>query len=198
MFLRLQKERQICAQKYILRPFTDNKVVQTVPYLVAAALALLLFPLRLDNYIYINKDERYLSLNVALYRIIRIFSLNTVKNSPDKMSVNGRDKRIDSSFLKSNALKIFNNLTLLKVIELGDYGTAGEVGAYAAAAQNALCGALFSFIRGNGGKTKLRNYIILNQEHSNVLQYVKISGVINALGAIKLLIILFAEKLHER
>ena len=104
----------------------------------AVATALLLFPLHLDNYLYINVDEKYAGLNITLYRIFKIFNANTVKNSIDRMQVNGKDKKIDKSFIRSKALKIYNNLSITKIIQLGDYGVAANKGAYAAVIQNAL------------------------------------------------------------
>lgn len=172
-------------------------MTSVIPACVAAALFILLLPLHIDNYIYFNAEERYAGVNVTLYRLIRVFNANTVRNSPGKMQINGEDKKIDTSFLKSNGLKIFNNLTLTKVVQLGDYGIAGDGGAYAAVVQNAITQTVYSFIEANGGKTKLKNYIVLNREHSNVVCYAKISGVINLLAVIKLILILITEKLNE-
>lgn len=50
----------------------------------------------------------------------------------------------------------------------------------------------------NGGRTKLKNYIILNREHKNVVYYLKVSGAINLLALIKLILILITEKVHEQ
>lgn len=164
----------------------------------AAVTALLLFPLHIDNYLYINADEKYAGLNITLYRIFKIFNANTVKNSIDRMQVNGKDKKIDKSFIRSKALKIYNNLSITKIIQLGDYGVAANKGAYAAVIQNALTQTAYSFAVLNGGRVKLKNYIILNKEHGNVVYYAKISGVINMLAVLKIIFILLTEKLNEQ
>lgn len=163
-----------------------------------AVFALLLFPVHINNYIYFNSAERYAALNITLFRIFGVFNANTVKNSPDKMQINGREAKIDKNFFKSNLFKIFNNLTVTKVVQLGDYGIAGDGGAYAAVAQNAITGAAYAFIEMNDGRTRLKNYIILNREHKNVVYYLKVSGAINLLALIKLILILITEKVHEQ
>ncbi len=165
---------------------------------VTVSLAIILFPLHIDNYIYFNSVEKYASVNVALYRFIRVFNVNTVAHSVRRMHVNGKDKDIDAGFFKSNMLKIYNNLSVTKIIQLGDYGIAGQGGAYAAVAQNAVTQAVYSFATLNGGNIKLKNYIILNREHDGVVYYAKISGVINLLAAIKIMFILMMEKMYEQ
>ena len=183
----------------IFTQFTDNNGVNSACVIaVATVLLVLLFPVHVDNYVYFNVKERYLSANVTLYRLLRVFNVNTVKNSIDKMQINGKDKEIDASFLKSNILKIYNNLTLTKIIQLGDYGIAKDGGAYAAVLQNALSQTVYSFVNLNGGRTKLKNYIVLNREHDNIIYYAKVSGVINLIAITKIILILLVGKLNEQ
>lgn len=183
----------------IFTQFTDNNGVNSACVIaVATILLVLLFPVHVDNYVYFNVKERYLSANVTLYRLLRVFNVNTVKNSIDKMQINGKDKEIDASFLKSNILKIYNNLTLTKIIQLGDYGIAKDGGAYAAVLQNALSQTVYSFVNLNGGRTKLKNYIVLNREHDNIIYYAKVSGVINLIAITKIILILLVGKLNEQ
>lgn len=155
-----------------------------------------LFPLHIDSYVYLNTRQRYAGANVCLYRLFTLFNANTVSNSLTRMQINGKEKKIDKSFLKSHLLKIYNNLTLTKIVQLGDYGMLGS-GPYVAVAQNALTNILFSFVKLNGGRTKLKNYMILNKDNSGIVYYAKVSGIVNLVAIIKLIAILAAEKIHE-
>lgn len=173
----------------------NNNALSVVIFIVFVTV---LFPLHVDNYIYINSSDHYAGVNVLLYRFIRVFNINTIKDSFDKMQINGKDKKIDADVagvLKSNALKIYNNITFTKIVQLGDYGIASNGGAYAAAAQHALTQVIYSFVVLNGGRSKLKNYIVLNKEHDNIIYYAKISGVINLLSIMKIILILIMEKI---
>ena len=179
-----------------IRPADNNFVSDAVVISLFAIIAVMLFPIHVDNYLYMNTRQRYAGANVTLYRLIPVFNLNTVSHSLTRMRINGRERDIDKSFLKSHVLKIYNNLTITKIVQLGDYGMP-DGGAYAAAVQNALSCSLYSFVRHNGGRTKLRNYMILNRDHAGVVYYAKISGVVNIIALIKLIAVLTMEKIHE-
>ena len=168
-----------------------------LPIIIFIVFGVILFPLHVDNYIYINSRERYASINVVLYRLIKVFNINTIKNSFDKMQVNGKDKKIDAGvarLFKNNVLKIYNNITFTKMIQLGDYGIAGNNGAYVAVTQHAMTQAIYSFVVQNGGRVKLKNYIVFNKEHDKIIYYAKISGVINLLSVMKIILVLIMEK----
>lgn len=165
--------------------------------LTAIGFFIFLFPIHIYNYVYVNTHERYASLNVSAYRIIRLFNANTVKNSPDIMQINGKDRKIDAGFVKSRSLKIYNNLCFTKIIQLGDFGIQGDKGVYYALGQDVISQALYAFVKINGGRTKLKNYTVLNEEHGNIIYYAKIVGVINLTTVAKIIIILIWEKLNE-
>ena len=57
----------------------------------AAVFALLIFPVHLYNYIYINTGQRYASLNVGTFGW-NFFNVNNVKDHPNEMQVNGKTK----------------------------------------------------------------------------------------------------------
>lgn len=157
-----------------------------------------LFPIHIFNYVYVSAKDKYASVNVSAYRIIRIFNVNTVKNSLDKMQINGEETKVNFGFIKSKWLKIFNNLCFVKMVQLCDYGLKNQSNAYFALAQKTLTDALFAFIKINGGKTKLKNYIVFNLEHDYINCYLKAVGVINLITVLKIIFILFTEKLNER
>lgn len=114
-----------------------------------------------------------------------------------KMRVNGKEKKVDTSFINRNALKIFNNLCITKIVQLSDFGLMSENNIYIAFAQNCLTQAFYAFVRLNGGKVKLRNYTLLNYEHENITYYLKLVGVINLITVGKIFTLLLWEKLNE-
>ncbi len=114
------------------------------------------------------------------------------------MQVNGSEKKMSLQLIKGKQLKIFNNLCITKIVQLVDCGVHNEKNIYAVLAQNALTGAVYAFCQMNGGKTKLKNYIILNYEKDTVNYYMKLVGVVNILSVSKLFLILLWEKLNER
>ncbi len=187
----------IAIPPHIFGRFTDNKVVgDAVVISFAVVTAILLFPLHVSCYVYFNSEEKYLALNVTAYRLVTLFRANSVKNAPDKIQVNGRESRV-TDYLKRHAVKIFNNVSLTKITQLGDYGVKGVKGACAACVQNALTDAVYSVIADTGGRTRLKNYIVLNGEHENIVYYAKISGIINVLAVIKVTFVLITEKIYE-
>lgn len=169
-------------------------------FLVYGALVgffLAVFPVHIYNYVYVNTNEKYASVNVCAFRFIRLFNANTVKDSPRKMQVNGKEKDINLSAVKKNALKIFNNLCITRIVQLEDFGMQSEYNAYAAILHSVATNALYAFVRINGGRTKLRNYTVLNMEHGYINYYMKAVGVINLMTVAKILFVLFTEKLNE-
>ena len=166
-------------------------------YISAALFFIAVFPIHVFNYVYITTAKQYASLNVSLFRIIPIFNINTVKNSLNKMDVNGKEKKMDKSFINNNALKIFNNLCITKIVQLSDFGLRNANNIYFAFGQNCLTQAVYAFMRINGGRVKLRNYTLLNYEHEHISYYMKLVGVINLITIGKIFSILLWEKLHE-
>jgi large-conductance mechanosensitive channel len=62
-------------------------------------------------------------------------------------------------------------------------------------AQTFLSNKIYDFIEANGGKTKLKNYAVLNFTHDKVNYYLKLVGVINLLTIAKIIFILITEKI---
>lgn len=178
---------------------TDNNIVNNALVILSAAgFALAIFPVHIHNYVYVNTSERYASLNVSVYRYFKLLNANTIKNSIDRMQINGKDKKVDLGFIKSKSLKIFNNICFLKIVQLADFGITKDKGVYIALFQRTFTNVAYSFIEGNGGRTKLKNYTILNREHDDVFYYAKIVSVINFVVIIKILFMLIMEKIHEQ
>ncbi len=163
-------------------------------YISAILFALIIFPVHIFNYVYLNSEERYASLNIGVYGK-NFFNVNTVKNKPQEMQINGQNKKVDFKKLKSSFYKIFNKLCIYKIIQLGDYGLMKENNAYVALAQSALSTAIYKFIQINGNYCKLRNYTILNEEHSEIRYYSKMITILNLIVIAKIILIFIKEKL---
>lgn len=170
---------------------------QALVWLAAAGFALALFPLHVYNYIYVNSAEKYASVNVGIYGKFNLFNVNSVKDSPTKMQVNGKDKELKAGPIKASAYKIFNSVCIYKIVQLTDFGLKNDQNAYVALAQNGLTTALYKFIQCNGHYAKLRNYTVLNAEHEYINYYAKAVTIINLFVVGKIFLILIMEKLNE-
>lgn len=169
--------------------------------LSAVAFLIAIFPVHVLGYVYISTEEKYASVNVTAYRLIRVINFNTEKPpKPDKKDKDeSEDKKKDEKFMTPvNWLTIFNNLCLTKIVQLGDYGLQNQNNAYVALFNDAVTNAVYTFVKANGGKTKLKNYAVLNYEHSNVNYYLKLEGVINVITLLKLLVIFYWGKINEK
>lgn len=171
---------------------------EALVWLSAAGFAIMLFPVHLYNYIYINSGEKYASVNVGVYRLFNFLNLNTVENKPGEMQINGKNKKVDLRAVKPGLYKIFNSLCIYKIVQLGDYGVKEQNNAYAALAQSAFSTALYKFIQVNGHYSKLRNYSVLNEEHSHINYYCKAVTVLNLIVVGKIILILISEKMNVK
>lgn len=162
-------------------------------YISAILFALAVFPVHVFNYAYLNTEEKYAMANVGVYGK-SFFNVNTVKNKPNEMQINGKNKKVDVKQIKASFYKIFDKLCIYKIIQLGDYGLKKEANAYVSLAQSAFSTAIYKFIQVNGNYCKLRNYTILNEEHSEIRYYAKVITVINAIVVAKIIMILIKEK----
>lgn len=171
---------------------------EALVYLSAVGFAITLFPVHLYNYIYLNSENKYASVNIGAYRYLNFFNLNTVEDKPGEMQINGKNRKIDLSAIKLSAYKIFNVLCLFKIIQLGDYGLKEQKNAYVALAQSAITTAIYKFIQVNGNYSKLRNYTVLNEEHSHVHYYCKAVTILNFIVVGKIILILISEKLNDK
>lgn len=165
--------------------------------IVAALFALMIFPIHIYNYVYINTAEKYASINIGVYKF-NFFNANTVKNKLNVVSVNGKDKEMDGGMLKVNFYRLFNQLCIYKIVQLGDFGVDNPSNAYALLAQYAATTALYKLIQINGNYCKLRNYTIVNSEHDCVRYYAKAVTIVNLWVVSKIFLIFLMEKLNER
>lgn len=171
---------------------------EAMVYLTAAGFALSLFPFHLYNYVFINSEKKYASVNVGVFRFFNFLNLNTVEDKPGEMQINGKNKKLDLSAIKLSAYKIFNKLCIYKIVQLGDYGLKNQNNAYVALTQSAFSTAIYKFIQINGGYTKLRNYTLLNETHSHVRYYCKAVTILNFIVVGRIILILISEKLNVK
>ena len=66
-----------------------------------------------------------------------------------------------------------------------------------ALAQSSITTAAYKLLQVNGNYAKLRNYIILNEEHSDIRYYAKTVTIINLFVVAQIVLILITEKLNE-
>lgn len=166
-------------------------------WLAAALFLIAVFPVHIYNYIYLDTERKYASINAGIFKI-NFFNANTVENNPFEMQINGKNKKIDARKFKFNYYKIFNQLCFYKVVQLGDYGIQNESNVYVVLAQHAFTSAIYKFLQTNGNYGKLRNYTVLNVEHSSIRYYAKAVTVINVIVIVKILLIMLSEKINER
>lgn len=165
-------------------------------YFAAIGFLISVFPIHVFNYIYVNTEEKFASVNVTIFRFIKIYNINTIKNNPKEMQVNGKNKKLSLDTLKLNFYKVFNQLCVYKIVQLTDFGLKNQNNAFAALAQNGITIAAYKFLQMNGNYTKLRNYTVLNEEHSSIRYYAKAVTIINLIVITKIFLILITEKLN--
>lgn len=134
-------------------------------------------------------------MNVCVYRYIKLININTVKNKPNHMMVNGKDKEVDLSHVKANALGVIKRLQIFKIIQLGEYGIMNDVNPYVALIQRFASNGIYGTLIYSGSYAKLKNYTILNQSGAHLRYYAKIEIAVNALSVINIIIYLISEKI---
>ncbi|MBE7088168.1 MAG: hypothetical protein E7370_01395 [Clostridiales bacterium] len=154
--------------------------------------ALLLFPIHIYNYIYVNTEEGYASLNICIFRYFNVRNINTVKFNPSEIDVNGKRKKADYSKRLKIAKISANRIFIDKIIQLSDYGMLNENNAYLAVAQNATTNAFYRYLK-KLPNIKLKNYIFFNNAHSSIRYYAKAVTIVNALTVLQVAIKLLGE-----
>lgn len=168
---------------------------EALVYIAAASFLIFIFPVHINNYIYVNTENKYASFNVGVFKY-NFYNINTVKNNFGEMQVNGKNKKLDAKKLNVRLYKIFNQLCVYKIIQLGDYGMKKDGNAYAALIQNAFTTAIYKFLQINGNYCKLRNYMIFNEEHSEIRYYAKTVTILNLAVVSKIILIIIMEKIY--
>lgn len=183
---------------HIERKITDNIFVgEVVIYISAIAFALYIFPIHVFSYVYVTTQKRYASINISLFKLIPLYkSINKLELSFPNSDDNDEDK-LDLKY-PQHYIDLYNKLCITKIVQIGDFGLQKQINAYAALSQHMITQALYAFVKVNGGKTKLRNYVVLNAEHGHINYGLKVVGVINLMALLRLFIIYFWSVINER
>ena len=166
-------------------------------YITSALFAISIFPVHFFNYIFVNSQTKYANLNVSIFRLLRIYNINTVENGHGEMQINGKNKKMSLSAVKKNLYKIYNKLCIYKIIQLSDIGMKKDENAYIALTQSAISTLGYKFIQINDSYSKLRNYTVLNYEHEYIRYYAKAVTILNFIVVAKIFLIIIWEKINE-
>ncbi|MGN0808264.1 MAG: hypothetical protein ACI4MN_07460 [Candidatus Coproplasma sp.] len=172
---------------------------ELIIYLSAAAFIIYIFPVHVFSYVYVTTQKGYISLNVSLYKFIPLykgnFKLKASEIDLKPLFNNGGGLKIK---YPSHYVDLYNKLCITKIVQVGDFGIQNEDNAYLALAQNSFTQALYTFVKVNGGRTKLKNYVVLNNEHDYICYCLKLVGVINLMTLLRVFIVYFWSVLNER
>lgn len=150
-------------------------------------------PVYVSVYAYADSSKKYASANFCLYRVFRFLNVNTEEDG--KIMINGKEAGINPALAARDGKIAFDNLCVFKVIQLSDFGLGSDMGAYAALLQSVVTFPLYSYIEKSGSACKLKNYVILNAEHSDIKYCAKVVSVVNLVAAFKILFILLTERI---
>ncbi|MGN1060365.1 MAG: hypothetical protein ACI4QN_01395 [Candidatus Coproplasma sp.] len=167
-------------------------------YVSAFAFALYIFPVHVYSYVYLTTQKGYASVSVSLFRLIPLYKGVNELKLDEKSLVDSANDGGGKLKYPRHYVDLYNKLCITKIVQVSDFGVQNQSNAYAALAQHAFTQALYSFVRINGGRTKLRNYVVINGEHGYVNYCLKLVGVINLMGLIRLIILYFWSVLNER
>lgn len=172
---------------------------ELIIYLSAAAFIIYIFPVHVYTYVYVTTQKGYINLNVSLFKFIPLYK-GHFKLKPSFKDIKPLFKNDGGLKLKypSHYIDLYNKLCITKIIQVGDFGIQNEDNVYLALAQNSLTQALYTFVKVNGGRTKLKNYVVLNNEHDYISYCLKLVGVINLIVLIRVFIVYFWSVLNER
>jgi hypothetical protein len=154
-----------------------------------------IFPIKLTNYIYFNSRQGYASINVRLYSILNIFNASTIKNSLNRMIVNGRERRLQSNLKQATYFKIIKAVHITKLIQLKDAGLKSNTSVVAALSHNALTNYAYGLLQAKNPYTKLGNYVVYNHEHDSFNYIAKVSIAVNIIIIAKIAFYILMEKI---
>lgn len=153
-----------------------------------------LLPVYVSVYTYADSKKKFASLNICIYRIFRLANINSAEGH---IQINGKDAGINIVTAVKNAKTAFDNLCLIKVVQLADFGITNDAGAYASLAHHALTLALYNYISCGGGNCKLSGHVILNCEQDGIRHCAKAVCIINLVAATKILFMILSENADE-
>jgi len=169
--------------------------VKAAAIVSAILFTLFIFPFHVVSYLYLETNSGAVGFKVTLYNFIPVMRLGNKSFEKDERGGKKANFNGGGAF---NVYTVFQNLCITEIIQLCVIGAETELGAYLALAQNSVTQVLYGFINNCGGRTKLKNYIVLNSDNSDIGYCAKVCGVINLLTLTKLFILYFWSKIYER
>lgn len=172
---------------------------EAIIYVSAIAFALYVFPVHVFSYVYVTTQKGYASLNISLFKLIPLYKgINELKLDLKSMAeLADGDVGLKLKY-PSHYVDLYNKLCITKIVQVSDFGLQNQSNAYAAIAQHAFTQAVYTFVKVNSGKTKLKNYVVFNGEHGYLNYCLKLVGVINLMSLIRLFIVYYWSVLNER
>lgn len=164
-------------------------------YLSAIIFLLCIFPVYVFNYVGIFSEQNKLEIAVSLYKIIPIYNFKKKITISDLKLFGGNKPKLT---YPKHYLALYNKLCLTKIIQFADFGLQSQASAYLAITQNASTQAIYALIQNSGGKTKLRNYLLLNEAHGEANYLLKVVGVVNLITLLKVVFIYLRSLINER
>lgn len=166
-------------------------------YIVAALFALLVFPVHVYSYLFASTQYKFAGLTLRLYSFIPILRVNTIKNNPMRMDVNGKEMPLSPKNFRYRNLELARRLSILKIVQLGEYGTGSAASASAAVGQHILTDAVYEMLAYADPNITLKNYTILNEDTSHINYGIKLVNAVNLLSTMSIVILLIRGKFHE-
>lgn len=146
---------------------------------------------------YISTANKYASFNLTLYRFLPLFNANTIEDRPQIMCINGKEKPIDIKDFNIKYLDLIKRLSIIKIVQLSDFGIKSQKNACIAVAQNVLTETLYTLIKSTDKGVKLRNYRILNYESDRITYYIKAVNVFNFISVFGIILYLIRGRINE-
>lgn len=159
---------------------------------------LLIMPMPITHYIYVNSGEKYVGMQAYLFKFLPFLKINNVKNHPLQMQVNGKRAKMNGNISKLPLLKIIKCLYFTKLVQVTDVGLQEEKNIYFFFVQHFLTEYAYQLWQRFGTNTKLKQYSLLNECHSDIVYYGKVETVLNGIIVIKIIFIIVWEKWNER
>ena len=145
-------------------------------------------PVYVSVYAYADSGKKYASANFCLYRIFRFLNVNTEEDG--RIMSNVKEAGINPAASVRDGKIALDNLCVFKIIQLSDFGLGSEKSAYAALLQSAVTFPLYSYIDKSGSACKLRHYVVLNAEPSEIKYCAEAVRVIHTVVALQLAVVL--------
>ena len=168
----------------------------TTVYAWLIIFTVLILPMHFYNYLYISSEDKFAAYNLKLYKYIPVIRISTIKNHPMKMDINGNESGISAKYFNHRVLEIAKRLSILKIVQLGDYGSQKTTSLSVALLQHTITETVYGMMHYADNNIKLKNYSIINEESSSVHYCLKVVNSMNLLSLISIMVLMARGKLN--